>query len=89
MRTGYAVTKVITFCGLALTRAMKVRKAEFDIWHPADCVGETGAAIGTIAFGVALAASRKSYAPGPNILFHSGNDAGQRAAATLRFSEVP
>jgi 3-oxoacyl-[acyl-carrier-protein] synthase-1 len=74
---------------LALTRAMKVRKAEFDIWHPADCVGETGAAIGTIAFGVALAASRKSYAPGPNILFHSGNDAGQRAAATLRFSEVP
>ena len=72
----------------ALTRTMKVRKAEFDIWHPADCIGETGAAIGVVSLAVALAASRKSYAPGPNMLFHSGNDAGQRAAVILRSSEV-
>ena len=73
---------------LAVTRAMKVRKAEFDIWHPADCIGETGAAIGVVALGVALAATRKAYAPGPNMLFHSGNDTGQRAAVILRSSEV-
>jgi 3-oxoacyl-[acyl-carrier-protein] synthase-1 len=73
---------------LALTRAMKVRKVEFDIWHPADCIGETGAAIGVVALGVALAATRKAYAPGPNMLFHSGNDTGQRAAVILRSGEV-
>jgi 3-oxoacyl-[acyl-carrier-protein] synthase I len=29
---------------LALSRLLRVRKEEFDIWHPADCIGEVGAA---------------------------------------------
>ena len=66
---------------LALSRVLRQRKEHFDIWHPTDCVGETGAAVGLIALAVALAACRKGYTLGPNILFHSGNDAGQRAAA--------
>jgi 3-oxoacyl-[acyl-carrier-protein] synthase I len=74
---------------LALTRTMRQRKSEFDIWHPADCIGETGSTIGAAALAVALFACRKSYAAGSNILFHSGSDAGQRAAVILRYGEVP
>jgi 3-oxoacyl-[acyl-carrier-protein] synthase-1 len=73
---------------LALGRVLRQRKEAFDIWHPTDCVGETGAAVGIIALAVAHTACRKGYAIGPNILFHSGNDAGQRAAAVLRYGEA-
>jgi 3-oxoacyl-[acyl-carrier-protein] synthase I len=70
---------------LAITRTLRQRKAEFDIWHPADCIGETGAAIGVVALTTALIACQKAYAPGPCILFHAGNDGGQRAAAVLQY----
>jgi len=72
---------------LALSRSLRQRKEEFDIWHPADCIGETGAAIGVAALAVALAASRKAYAVGPNVLCHLGSDLGERAAAVLRYRE--
>ena len=71
---------------LALSRTLCVRKEEFDIWHPADCIGEVGAAIGTAIFAKALAASQKAYARGLSILVHAGNDAGRRTAAVLRYS---
>jgi 3-oxoacyl-[acyl-carrier-protein] synthase-1 len=70
---------------LAESRVMRKRKEHFDIWHPADCIGETGAAIGVVALAVALIACLRGYAIGPNILFHSGSDAGRRAAAVLRY----
>lgn len=70
---------------LALSRTLRVRKERFDIWHPADCIGEVGAAIGAAMLAVALAGCRKAYAAGNNILWHLGNDAGHRAAAVLRF----
>jgi 3-oxoacyl-[acyl-carrier-protein] synthase-1 len=73
---------------LALSRVLRQRKETFDIWHPTDCVGETGAAVGVAALAVALAACRKGYAIGPNILLHLGNDAGQRAAAILQYAET-
>jgi 3-oxoacyl-[acyl-carrier-protein] synthase I len=65
---------------LAMTRTLRARKERFQIWHPADCIGETGAAIGPCTLGVALAATRKRYAPGPGILFHFGSDSGERIA---------
>ncbi|HEX6842552.1 MAG TPA: hypothetical protein VF113_13535 [Stellaceae bacterium] len=70
---------------LALARILRRRKEEFDIWHPADCVGEVGAAAGTVMLALGDTACRKSYARGPNILAHLANDAGQRAATVLRF----
>ncbi len=70
---------------LALARTLRVRKEEFEIWHPAECVGEVGSAIGAVILAVALAACRKAYAPGPGILIHTGTDAGQRVAAVLRY----
>ena len=31
---------------LTLSRNLRVLKPKFDLWHPADCIGECGAAIG-------------------------------------------
>ncbi|MNQ32985.1 3-oxoacyl-(acyl carrier protein) synthase [compost metagenome] len=73
---------------LALGRTLRVRKEHFHLWHPADCIGETGAAIGPAMLTVALAACRKNYGEGPNIFCHLGNDAGQRAAALLSYQIV-
>ncbi|WP_295399612.1 hypothetical protein [uncultured Thiocystis sp.] len=71
---------------LALSRLLRQRKAEFDLWHPAECIGESGAAAGIAMLAVADAACRKAYSAGPHLLFHCANDAGRRAAAILRFS---
>ncbi len=68
---------------LAMTRTLRSRKEFFDIWHPADCIGETGAAGICSGLAVALAAACKRYAPGPGVLCHFGSDDGQRFALVL------
>lgn len=73
---------------LALSRLLRERKAEYDIWHPADCIGEVGAAIGAVMLGVTRAAVTKAYAPGNHVLAHFGNDDGRRAAAILSYQPV-
>lgn len=70
---------------LAISRGMHDLKPEFDLWHPADCVGDTGAAAVPLCVGLALAAARKRFAPGPGVLCHFGNDSGERAALVLRY----
>jgi len=70
---------------LALSRVLRQRKEEFDIWHPAECIGETGAASGIAILAVSAAACRKAYSPGRHILSHCANDSGRRSAAILRF----
>ena len=70
---------------LALTRALRRRKEEFDIWHPAECIGETGATAGVAMVVIANAANRKGYSKGANILAHMAADPGQRAALVLQF----
>ena len=70
---------------LALTRILRVRKEAFDIWHPADCIGEVGAAIGPLMLTVAFTAARKNYLLGNRVLCHLGNDAGKRAALVLSY----
>lgn len=73
---------------LAMTRLLRTRKEEFDIWHPADCIGETGAAIGPVIFNVAMAAAQKAFVPGSNMICHFSNDDGKRAAAVLTWQQV-
>jgi 3-oxoacyl-[acyl-carrier-protein] synthase-1 len=70
---------------LALSRTLKQRKEEFDIWQPAECIGEVGSAIGPAMLAVAEASGRKAYAPGPAMLVHGANDDGQRAAIVARY----
>jgi 3-oxoacyl-[acyl-carrier-protein] synthase I len=68
---------------LTVTRILRTRKELFEIWHPADCIGEVGAAIGSCALGVALAAMRKNYAPGRAPLCHFSGEDGERVAMVL------
>jgi 3-oxoacyl-[acyl-carrier-protein] synthase-1 len=72
---------------LALARTLRVRKPEFDLWHPAECIGDTGSVSGAVTVAVAEAACRKTYGHGPNILCHFANDGEQRAAIVLQFRE--
>ena len=73
---------------LALLRVLRQRKEFYDIWHPADCIGEVGSAIGPAILSVLLAAMRKGYSPGNNVLAHFGNDNGQRAAMVVTYQAV-
>jgi 3-oxoacyl-[acyl-carrier-protein] synthase I len=70
---------------LALSRILRQRKEVYDIWHPADSIGEVGAAIGPAILTVLLAAMRKGYAPGYHVLAHTGSDDGLRSAMALRY----
>jgi 3-oxoacyl-[acyl-carrier-protein] synthase-1 len=69
---------------LALSRTLRQRKEEFDIWHPAECTGEAGAASGIAVVATAREACGRGYSKGRNVLAHWANDAGQRAALSLQ-----
>lgn len=70
---------------LALSRILRQRKPEFDLWHPAEYVGEVGAAIGPVMVAHALHACQKGYAPGGSVLLHASADSSRRAAAVLSY----
>lgn len=69
---------------LALTRTLRERKERFEIWHPADCIGEVGAAIIPAMLGVALVSTKKNYALGSIMLCHGANDGGERVALVVK-----
>jgi 3-oxoacyl-[acyl-carrier-protein] synthase-1 len=73
---------------LALTRLLRQRKEEFDIWHPADCIGEVGAVIGPVILSVLLAGMYKGYCPGQKTIAHFGNDDGKRAALVMSYEST-
>lgn len=65
---------------LALNRLLRVRREESELWHPAECTGSAGSALGIICLAVAQIAATKGYAPGRRVMLHAGNDDGRRAA---------
>ncbi|MDN6887682.1 hypothetical protein QMO14_29300 [Variovorax sp. CAN2819] len=65
---------------LAFGRIDRTKRTEFDVWHPADCIGEVGAPVGLAMIAVLKAACEKAYARGNNVLLHLGNDGGKRAS---------
>ena len=72
---------------LAMSRTLRKRKKQFDIWQPSECIGEIGAVSGLALIVVADAAFRKGYASGPNLVCHTSTDAGQRTAAIFQFRD--
>jgi len=62
---------------------MRVQCEFQDIWHPADCIGEVGAAATLCCLGMAYWAARKGYAPGTLGLAQAGNDDGRRIAMVI------
>lgn len=73
---------------LALLRLLRKRKEEFDIWHPADCVGEVGSALAAVMLIVVKFACENGYSEGNRILAHIGNDDGKRSAIILNWLQV-
>jgi 3-oxoacyl-[acyl-carrier-protein] synthase-1 len=69
---------------LSAIRLLRSRKADFGVWHPADCLGETGAAAFPIMLSVLYAGARKAYLPGPTFLAQLSNDDDKRAAVVIR-----
>ncbi|MBN8872201.1 MAG: hypothetical protein J0H67_05150 [Rhodospirillales bacterium] len=65
---------------LAVTRLLRDRKVLFGLWHPADCVGEVGAASLPAMLAVLWFGAARDYLPGPMFLGHLGNDDEKRAA---------
>lgn len=70
---------------LALARTLRQGDRNLDLWHPAECTGEIGAAAGATVIAMAHEACRKGYAPGSRTLAHWANDCGRRAAVTLEY----
>jgi 3-oxoacyl-[acyl-carrier-protein] synthase-1 len=74
---------------LAAARTIRPVKEKLGLQHPADCIGEVGAAIVPCMLGVARAALRKRYAPGRNAMCHVGDDDGRRGALVLSEGSQP
>jgi len=72
---------------LALSRIRRRLTERFEILHPADCVGEIGAAIMPVVLGFLGQATKKRYLPGQKALFHGANDGGERVALMLTRTE--
>jgi 3-oxoacyl-[acyl-carrier-protein] synthase-1 len=71
---------------LALSRTLRQRRENLELWHPAESVGETGAASGAICIALAHEAAMKRYLPpGHTVLLHFANDVGDRAALVAGF----
>ena len=69
---------------LAVTRVLRERKVLFSLWHPADCIGDVGAATLTAMLGMLYFGSSKDYLPGPVFLAHLADDDEKRAALVTR-----
>jgi 3-oxoacyl-[acyl-carrier-protein] synthase I len=65
---------------LAFSRIDRTKRKEFDIWHPADCVGEVGSPLGLVMVAVLKAACEKAYTKGDHILAHLGGGDGKRSS---------
>lgn len=73
---------------IAFSRVDRTKREEFDIWHPADCIGETGSAIGLVMLGYLKSACEKKYSKGNHIWAHLGNDDGKRASMIMAWQTV-
>jgi 3-oxoacyl-[acyl-carrier-protein] synthase I len=69
---------------LACSRLLRGRHEFMDLWHPAESVGDSGAALAVICLSLALTAAQKGYAAGDPVLVTASNEEGACAAAVFR-----
>ena len=72
---------------LAQGRLLRQRVEKQTIWHPAECVGEIGAAHVPCVLGVSYFAGLKDFAPGPRCLCHFSGDGPERAACVAEIDQ--
>jgi 3-oxoacyl-[acyl-carrier-protein] synthase-1 len=70
--------------GNAAARTLSAIQAPLAIWHPADCIGDTGAAAFVVSACIGARALAKGYAKGDTVLTLGSSDDGLRGAAALR-----
>ncbi len=70
---------------LAQIKTLKQKVSEQPLWHPADNVGEVGAAIGGVIVIMAYYAFIKQYAPGNSALCQISNDNSLRGAFIMQY----
>jgi 3-oxoacyl-[acyl-carrier-protein] synthase I len=68
---------------MAMLRSLGDLHGELDIWHPADCIGDTGAASASLNIGWGITAMRKGYAKNDRVLVWGASEGRSRAAAVL------
>lgn len=74
--------------GVTFVRNSKKIKEEFRIEHPADCLGDTGAASGPIMVGLAASAIRTGLVKGPALVYASSDTACRAAVIVTSELEV-
>jgi 3-oxoacyl-[acyl-carrier-protein] synthase-1 len=68
--------------GVALLRTRAAFREDHRIHHPADCIGDTGAASGPVMIGLAALGIRGGYRRSP-VLAYGSSDRGSRAAVVV------
>lgn len=69
--------------GLALALLGQALAPQRALWHPADALGDTGAAFGALAVALAAHAFGRPRPPAGRALLWAGDDGGERAACLL------
>ena len=72
---------------LALSRFYRAYRDGLDIWHPAECVGETGAAVGALLIQMACHGFARRYAPSDTAMCEAASESGHRGACVVRSIE--
>jgi 3-oxoacyl-[acyl-carrier-protein] synthase-1 len=67
----------------AETRCLDGLPHGWQLWHPADCVGDTGAAFGPLAVALATRAFARGYDGRGKVLITASSERGERAAMSL------
>lgn len=68
--------------GVAVIRNQQFFKEDFEIMHPADCIGDLGAASGAMQLGMAAIGLTKGFIPSPCLVW-SSSECESRAAVCL------
>lgn len=68
---------------IASLRTLGSIHGDIDVWHPADCTGDTGAASGILNIVWATTAMQRGYAAWERVLIWGASDGQERAAAML------
>lgn len=68
---------------LTETRCLAILPHGYSVTHPADCLGDTGAAAGLVMSILAIRSYERGYARGERSLIVTSNDVGERAAALV------
>lgn len=72
---------------LAVSRVTRIVREFMDIWSPAECLGNVGAAVTPTMIGMAFTAMQKNYAPGTSVLVEASSDLGACATAIFARSK--